>query len=494
MVDLVDEKTGLGKIRELCQELAKHGVVYCHWKSNAALSRSASGENDLDLLVSRADIQRFTEILYRLDFKQALDCSGSRMPGVLDYYGYDREADRLVHVHAHYQLILGHDATKNYHIPVEDPYLDSSSSNGIFKVPSAEFELIILVLRLMLKHNTWDTLLLRQGKLSSSEKIELDYLLERSCASKLDGILKEHLPFISPDLLKACLRVLSSNCSILERVQVGQKVLDCLDAYGRRPKIVDAVLKLWRRVAWPVEQRIFKKEARKQMARGGLIVAVVGGDGAGKTTVVEEVIKWLADDFAVKRFHMGKPAWSVLTIFVRGLLKIGRSLGFYPFMKAEILYTHAADLLAFPGYPWLIREICTARDRYITYRKARRFATNGGFVILDRFPLQQIQFMDGPQVARMSGKIPGTKLLRFLIRLEEGYYQKIVLPDLLIVLLADPEVAVRRKTDEDQGEVRARSTEIWELDWEQTPAVVINANRSKEEVLSDVKEILWSQL
>jgi thymidylate kinase len=102
--------------------------------------------------------------------------------------------------------------------------------------------------------------------------------------------------------------------------------------------------------------------------------------------------------------------------------------------------------------------------------------------------------MDGPQVARMSGKIPRTKLLRFLIRLEEGYYRKIVLPDLLIVLLADPEVAVRRKTDEDQGEVRARSTEIWELDWKQTPAVVINANRSKEEVLSDVKEILWSQL
>jgi hypothetical protein len=41
-----------------------------------------------------------------------------QLPGVLDYYGYDWEAQRFVHVHAHYQLILGHGATKNYHIPI----------------------------------------------------------------------------------------------------------------------------------------------------------------------------------------------------------------------------------------------------------------------------------------------------------------------------------------------------------------------------------------
>jgi len=163
-------------------------------------------------------------------------------------------------------------------------------------------------------------------------------------------------------------------------------------------------------------------------------------------------------------------------------------------MQTEIRYTHDTDLLAFPGYPWLIREICTARDRYSTYKRARRFATNGGLVILDRFPLQQIKFMDSPQIARMTRKNSATKLLKFLIRLEESYYQKMVIPDLLIVLRADPEIAVCRKTDEDQEEVRARSAEIWELDWKQIPAVVINANRSKEAVLSEVKNLLWTQL
>ncbi len=45
----------LNLIFDLCQALAEEGISYCHWKSNNALDRSASGDNDLDLLVSRTD-------------------------------------------------------------------------------------------------------------------------------------------------------------------------------------------------------------------------------------------------------------------------------------------------------------------------------------------------------------------------------------------------------------------------------------------------------
>jgi len=490
----IDEKTELSIIRELCEMLDDNGINYCHWKSNAALDRSASGENDLDLLVSRIDVQRFTQILSRLEFKPALVCSKRRLPGILNYYGYDREAERLVHVHAHYQLVLGHDATKNYHIPVEEAYLASSSRNGIFMVPCAEFELIILVIRLMIKHSTWDTVLLSQGRLSKSEKNELDYLLKCSSETRMYEILKENLPYIEPSLFQDCIHMLISTHPVWDRVRIGQKLINCLDAYARQPQFVDCVLKLWRRIYWPVERRVLHREERMQMKSGGLMIAIVGGDGAGKTTVIEKLYKWLSNDFEVHKFHMGKPKWSFLTIFIRGILKIGRSLGLYPFMRAEIKYTKDADQLTFPGYPWLVREICTARDRYLTYIKARRIATNGGLVILDRFPLSQIKFMDGPQIARMTTKFPINKLVRSLINWEEIYYKKIAIPDVLILLHADPEIATRRKIDEIAEEVHARSTEIWEIDWSQTPAIVIDANRSKDDVILDVKRVIWSRL
>jgi thymidylate kinase len=191
---------------------------------------------------------------------------------------------------------------------------------------------------------------------------------------------------------------------------------------------------------------------------------------------------------------MGKPSWSLITTFIRGFLKIGRSIGFYPFMRSKIAYTKDSSKLDFPGYPWLIREICTGRDRYLTYKKALRIATNGAIVLLDRFPLQQIKFMDGPQVTRMTVNLPQTRLLQYLAALEESFYKKITLPDLVILLNVDPSVASLRKTNEIEEEVRSRTTEIWETDWAESPVIVIDANKSKDEVLNEAKQLIWSRM
>jgi len=171
----MEECPALNLIRELCKALDLEGIVYCHWKSTAALDCSARGDNDLDLLVSRRDIRRFTEILHRLGFKEARAPSEREVTGIVNYYGYDRAADKLVHVHAHYQLVLGDDMTKNYHLPLEQPYLDSAVQAGIFKIPVPEFELIVFIIRMVLKHMTWDAILSRQARLPKAARRELEY-------------------------------------------------------------------------------------------------------------------------------------------------------------------------------------------------------------------------------------------------------------------------------------------------------------------------------
>ncbi|MEL7050741.1 MAG: hypothetical protein AAGM45_03020, partial [Cyanobacteria bacterium J06588_5] len=107
---LKQKTTSLTLIEQLCKALEIEDVVYCHWKSNVAIDRSASGDNDLDVLISRSEVQRFTAILFRLGFKQADDRPEKKLPGILNFYGYDKASGRFVHVHAHYQLILGQDA------------------------------------------------------------------------------------------------------------------------------------------------------------------------------------------------------------------------------------------------------------------------------------------------------------------------------------------------------------------------------------------------
>jgi thymidylate kinase len=81
-----------------------------------------------------------------------------------------------------------------------------------------------------------------------------------------------------------------------------------------------------------------------------------------------------------------------------------------------------------------------------------------------------------------------------LLNLENGYYQKIAMPDLLIVLKVNPEIAVSRKKEESAVSVRVRSRLVWEFDWSNTPAHVLDASLPKNEVLAQVKSLVWEHL
>jgi thymidylate kinase len=485
----MEKQAALELVVELCKTLAAKKIDYCHWKSNLFLDRSATGDNDLDLLVNRVHVRCFTEALFNLGFKESLIPRNEEIPGVRDYYGHDKKTGRLVHVHAHFQLILGNDLSKNYRLPLEKTYLESSNQRGLFRIPTPEFELVILVIRMILKHSTWDSILMRHGNLSPSERRELDDLSTEETISKVGKVLP-YLPGLSQNLFDLCLQALQVNCSLWARIKAGEKLQNVLQSYARYPHWLDVILKFSRRIWQPILKRGFRIMPKNRFANGGLFIAIVGGDGSGKTTLIDELHEWLSEKFGVEKLHLGKPDWSWLTTVIRGILKIGTLLRLYTFegdVYEETLQPH--------GFPWFIRAVCTARDRYLTYVQARRFSSNGNLVLCDRFSFPGFMKMDGPQCEDAIANLNKTNwFLRFLVNKERFYYQQIKLPDLLIVLKVDPEIAVQRKTEDTALSVRARSSEVQSLDWKKMSAFEIDANRSKEETLSQVKALVWEHL
>jgi thymidylate kinase len=363
--------------------------------------------------------------------------------------------------------------------------------DGEFRVPPRELELIALVIRLALKHSTWDAVLARRAKVPAAAQDELAFLRARSDEDQLYRLLKEHLPFVDRRSFADCMRALEPAVGIRARMRAGHRLAADLAGCARRPRSADIGLKLWRRGMGTVRRVASRPAPRKRLSAGGALIAVVGADGAGKSTVVEGLSKWLSKEFTVTQVHLGRPPRSGTTAAIRMLAKL--RLGFIAVLGRGSTGGGNSTARSSSRVRMLL-AVATARDRYTTYRNARRIATNGGLVICDRFPLPQLALMDAPRVPRAVA--PGTpnRLARRLAAVEQRYYRALTLPDVLIVLRVDPEIAVARKPEEAPDFVRARWREIWGVDWDAVPAHVVDASRSAPDVLSEAKTLVWSEL
>jgi thymidylate kinase len=402
-----------------------------------------------------------------------------------------------VHVHAHCRLVLGDDRTKNYRLPIEDAYLDSATPSGLFPLPSAEFEYVVFVIRMILKYCTWDEIAWcaargRHAAPSRTEREELVYLSARVDDARAASVVETHLPFVGAELFAECIAVLGPGASIRRRIRAGSRLETSLQPHARYSRLDDRVRRIRGRFAAALERRT-GGHAQNRLAGGGAMVGITGGDGSGKSTALAALGDWLEPEFDVRLVHLGKPRWSATTFVARAGLKaaavgaegLARSVRVTPTRRL------ASALETYRPLFWLV---CTARDRQSAYRRAHRFASRGGLVLCDRYPHPRLRSMEAPLIASRTGDGPHNRLVRAMIAVEERYHRSIAPPELLVVLRVDPEIAVRRKTEERPETVRARGAEVWNIDWRDSKAHIVDASQSEEAVVRELKALVWSVL
>src|SRR5262245_58778218 len=155
----------LSKTRELLEALTSRGVRFCHWKSNRELDKALRGDTDLDLLVDRPAIASFRTILLELGLRPAQPKDSGSYPGVEHYFALDDPSGKFVHVHAYYQVVTGESLAKSLRLPLAEMLLSNIRLLHTVPVPTADAELLIFTLRMMMKHTSLVELLLlaREG-------------------------------------------------------------------------------------------------------------------------------------------------------------------------------------------------------------------------------------------------------------------------------------------------------------------------------------------
>ncbi len=191
---------------------------------------------------------------------------------------------------------------------------------------------------------------------------------------------------------------------------------------------------------------------------GGLTVAVIGADGSGKSTLTEDLRRWLAWKISVRSFYLGSKAPSAASrgsyLVFRAFRRAGTVVG--PRLAERFPLATGRDL-ALAGH-----HLANARDRGRRERQGRRDAAAGRVVLYDRYPLtafdprMDLRVLDGPKIAAFP-RAARSPLLRLLAAAEERRYVRFRLPDHVVVLQVDPDVALARKPDHDRAAIEAKS-------------------------------------
>lgn len=467
-------------LERLASGLHERGVAYCQWKGHWSGHRWAAGRGDVDLLVDRESTGRLRSVLDELGFKPALPSGERQLPGVESYFGHDPAVPRLLHLHVHFRLVLGDYWRTIYRLPIERAMLDAAITGFPFKVPAPAYQYLVFVLRMVLRQRG-RPLLPPPTRWLRGIQGQLDLLDGRSDREALSSILERHLPSVDLRLFDRCRDSLRLETDPVERTAARRALHHRLRAHARRPSIPALLVATGEQLLpSPARRRLI--QSGMSLKSGGTVAALVGGDGAGKSTCARALGAWLASEFPTMRAHLGRPPRSLLTLWVGGVLKIERAL---------YRRLHRPEP---PGSTIeLLRHVCTARDRYRLYERVRRFAAAGGIAVCERYPIPQNRPLVGPCIPELVGSAP-TGVARLLRDIEASYYETMLPPDALFVLRLHPDLAVLRKPDEPADYVRARGQLVWDTDWSGSGAQVVDASRSFPEVLSELKARLWSAL
>lgn len=480
----------LGLVLRLFHSWNDANVKYCHWKGNEHLLEGMCGETDLDVLMTDSSREEGTRILTELKFIHLSSQFGSSYPHVEDWVGCDPANGKLAHVHLHFQIVSGHHGMKEYTLPFADELISTRINDEHWDVYIAEptLELLMLYTRIGIKAEYRDLLKAQMGNyhVSKHDIPEILYLKDRYDKDTLNNIAEKYYGDNKHEVLEIISRDTYDSKWLLDLHRIAIKTCKPYNRTG----MAQPFLRIYYRLAIAVrriERKLFLPYmiTKKTIPDGkGVIVVFVGQDGAGKSTVTKEAVKWLTWKIDAKRFYYGSGD---------GYRSINRAIAARLKGKGGATNILRA-MLAVSNY----RKI--AKKHLRLSRAMKRYVDHGAIAICDRYP--QIQFEginDGPKIRNLKKRTSNDLVQRYLdwqAKKEEADIRKTIelCPDLVFKLTLPVEESMRRKPEENEAAIREKNRILDELSFGESKCVIVRADQDFEQELTLIHTNIWDEM
>ena len=220
------------------------------------------------------------------------------------------------------------------------------------------------------------------------------------------------------------------------------------------------------------------------------LIAVVGCDGTGKSTLPTALVKSLHQHWQPERRYLGllsgEDGDKIKRLPLVGVWlerRLAAKSSKTQSMKTQSMKTKSSALWA------AVIMYCFSLRRMANLRKVQRLAQSGVLVVSDRFPQAEISgfYYDGPGIGveRATGKIS-----MFLAQRERRLYQKMAQyrPELIIRLGIDIDTAISRKPDHDYAELQDKIGVMSTIGYNGTKILEIDSRAPYSEVLEQAQK------
>jgi len=482
----------------LLDGFARERVAWCYWKCSRRAAVALAGETDLDILVGAADQAAARRVLSECGFRPFPAVAARADPCVECYLTLDEPSGRIAHVDLHTGLTLGGALLKTHRVPWEESLIRRASAPGGARLPLLDpaSEAVLLVVRSCLEMRRSDPVAAWNWS-ATTEKFALDRAYLASLVEP--EAIRTRAAELLDDRIAAPLADAMYDPRPLQRQRkLRRRVRRALARYRMHGSLHGWARSAWRSgcaVAGKINRHAlhWPRPWNRRVCGAGVVIAVVAVDGAGKSTLVRAIRGWLGQEVDVLPLYFGtgdgRPSWFLLP------LKLMVPLVSVLLRRKPRGSSHGTVSDSAPGLVYSVLLAVWAGvlaiEKRTKLRAARRAAAHGMVVITDRFPQNEIlEYNDGPLLPRLR-HVPG-----WLRRFEASAYAlaQALRPDLVIELLASPELIASREPTMDPALIRSRVAALAQLRLGGAPIAAISAALPAAEVLRAAKLQIWRAL